>query len=278
VGARPANRPDAPASRGISHTRVLLPRSPGAAASRSWFVLQGLTTAGSTVIGFDAPVTTLASRPGPHRLPRDRFPDRLTGRVRSPRELPPLLPRHGTLRPARHRADPLEGATSHRAPLSRFRRPFSAREWRRPPRPARRPTERGFFLPLRSVLAVSTTSTACSAIHSCPGFPARHSWDSTFSWDSRFARASAFPLRPSPPGVTDRPCLRSRFRLHRSTHLQGFARLVRAEARSRIDRVRRRSVSLTPGLDPHEILWVGTFPLPPPKGRTELGPVTCSEL
>jgi hypothetical protein len=144
VGARPANRPDAPASRGISHTRVLPLRSPGAAASRSWFVLQGLTTAGSTVIGFDAPVTTLASRPGPHRLPRDRFPDRLTGRVCSPLELPPLLPRHGTLRPARLRADPLEGATSHRAPLSRFRRPFSAREWRRPPRPARRPTERGF--------------------------------------------------------------------------------------------------------------------------------------
>ena len=116
MGARPANRPDAPASRGISHTRVLLPRSPGAAASRSWFVLQGLTTAGSTVIGFDAPVTTLASRPGPHRLPCDRFPDRLTGRVRSPRELPPLLPRHGTLRPARHRADPFGGG--HLAPSS----------------------------------------------------------------------------------------------------------------------------------------------------------------
>lgn len=37
-------------------------------------VIQGFTTAGSDGIGFAAPVSTLASQPGPHRLPYARFP------------------------------------------------------------------------------------------------------------------------------------------------------------------------------------------------------------
>jgi hypothetical protein len=89
---------------------------------------------------------------------------------------------------------------------------------------ARKPLRPRRCLPLRSVLAVSTTSTVCSAIRSCPGFPAQRSWDSTAPIGlSRLARVPPSPAFPPLLALSDGPASGSRSRLHHPMHLQGFA-------------------------------------------------------
>jgi hypothetical protein len=153
-----------PPSRGEPRDRVPRLRLSDApvtrrAASRCWYALQGLTTTGSDGMGSIAPASTFASRRGPRRLPRDRFP------ACEPDQCAPLMSFHLNVRDgphcARHRspcprrlrclassssralarpgsrsttpdalpaspADPSEGVDQRQAPLSRFRRPFSA--------------------------------------------------------------------------------------------------------------------------------------------------------
>ena len=123
----------------------------------------------------------------------------------------------------------------------RFFRPFSASGWLRPLSPRQAGSSRGVACRYRSARAVSTTSAVYSAIHPCPGFPRQHSWGSVHpSGHSRLARAAPSPVRPAPPELDVRPCLRSRFRFHRPSALQGFA--------PRGDRRRSHSVSLLQGL------------------------------
>lgn len=122
--------------------------------------------------------------------------------------------------------------------------------------------------PLCSALAVSTTSTIYSApwrhlrvtIHSCLGFPRRHSWGWIHpSGSSRFARTSPLPALPSPPDLSSSgPAFAVAFACTEPVGLQGVARLARAEARTRIDRRRQRLVSLSPGLVPSWASLCGT--------------------
>ncbi len=73
------------------------------------------------------------------------------------------------------------------------------------------------YLPLCSALAVSTASTAYSAIHPCSGFPVQRSWGSAHPPG---IPASRGPLRYRTDlpllNLMSRPCLRSHFRLHRT--------------------------------------------------------------
>ena len=135
--------------------------------------------------------------------------------------------------------------------------------------PVRRPIP-GAALPqpLCSVLAVSTTSTTYSAIwprsrvtiHSCLGFPRRHSWGWMHpSGSSRFARATPSPVLPSPLDLFDLgPAFAVAFACTELVGLQGVARLDRAEARTRIDRSRQRLVSRSLGPVPSWASLCGT--------------------
>lgn len=97
------------------------------------------------------------------------------------------------------------------------------------------------YLPLRSVLVVSTTSTVCSAIHPRPGFPGQRSWGS--------AHPPGFPASRGPLRLRcDLPLLNLMTgpasavtsASTRPSVLQGFAH--------RGDRRRSQSVSLLQGL------------------------------
>ncbi len=150
------------------------------------------------------------------------------------------------------------GCTPSQAPLLRFGSPpalessgvHSVPDPKVGSRPEGRPAA---ALPqlLRSVRAVSTASTACSAICSCPGFPAQHSWGSYPSglFPVCEDRAVSDAVVPSWPSLV-RSCLRSRSRLHRTSGPPGVCSMPVAEAPGQTDRGRQRLVSRAPGLDP----------------------------
>ncbi len=102
-----------------------------------------------------------------------------------------------------------------------------------------------------SVLAVSTASTACSAIHSCPGFPG-----------SAFAVALACTVAPGLQGFA---LTHTTSRLPAPAPNRGPKRTPRAVARGRVDRRRQRLVSLPPGLAPSWASLVG--PITPEGAR-----------
>lgn len=137
--------------------------------------------------------------------------------------------------------------------------------------------------------------------HSCPGFPAQHSW----GWMrppgcSRYPRTTLSPAPSSPPGLhRSGPASAVAFACTGAPGLQGFAlsrhsvpdtdrgprsfprwaaaselAARRAEAPRDIDRHRQRLVSRALGLDPSWASLVGTL-LP---SRRRVGPVTYSEL
>ena len=140
----------------------------------------------------------------------------------------PRTARHRTaLRPAHPSPAVSKAARPARAPLSRFFSP-SAHESGGVHSIAFAPKGSGSHdpkvasaaalpQPLCSVRVVSTTSTACSAIHSCPGFPGSTlvGLDSPFrvfpTREGRAVTGTAFPSWP----FSLRSCLRSRSRLHR---------------------------------------------------------------
>jgi len=150
-----------------------------------------------------------------------------------------------------------------RPPLQRFRMAastFSPASWLEP----------RLCLPLRSVLAVSTTSTVCSAIHPRPGFPAQRSWGSVHpSGSSRLARAAPLPARPSPPELDGRLCLRSHFRFHLAIGPSGVCSSRRPSSlTSGFPRVRTR---LPPGL-----LFVGPRSVRSSRFPKEARPATAA--
>jgi hypothetical protein len=220
-------------------------------------------------------VPSLRSRPWPLDPVLTVFPavasPTVAGRVCSPRELASLPQRLQTWCPASPRcsdAPPSSvaqsgGCTPSRAPLLRFDSPsalessgvHSVPDPKVGSRPEGRPAA-ALPQPLSSVLAVSTASTACSAICSCPGFPAQHSWGSYPSGlfpvcEDRAVSGAVFPSWPS----LVRSCLRSRSRFHRTSGPPGVCSAPVAEAPGQTDRGRQRLVSRAPGLDPSWALF-----------------------
>lgn len=106
------------------------------------------------------------------------------------------------------------------------------------------------YLPLRSVLVVSTTSTVYSAIHPRTGFPAQHSWGSAHLPGIPASRGPLRYRRGLPLlNLMTGPASAVTSASTRPSVLQGFAH--------RGDRRRSHSVSLMQGLVSLRLHWVG---------------------